>query len=334
MKNITTLLCFFSLLTFTSCEWIGRWLSGKKDESVRLVRYDRAVDDFVRTGNFTSRQVLTVDFLQQTQILIEEVLHLGRVEDERVLDSLRLLYADSTLCMLRGDVARQFRNVESIEKTLTAAFNKLAEEVPEIQRPMIYTQVSALKESVIVKDSLIGISLDKYLGADYPLYAGIFTPCQREQMKASRIPLDCITYYLASVYPPEYLHNKTLLDRMLRLAKFNWTATRLLNISIWEALDVCSNTQCWYLGNERRAWELLTEGGLLQTTDNRVCTSFVGYNALEPYFKVEESRGIGLWMGMNIINSYMHRHPDVTIAELLANCDYETILRDSGYHPQ
>ncbi len=292
------------------------------------------MEDFIRTGNFTSRQVLSVDFSQQTQILIEEVLHLGRVEDEHVLDSLRRLYADSTLCMLRKDATEQFRNVENIERALTTAFTRLAEEVPEIRRPIIYTLVSSLQASVIDKDSLIGISLDKYLGADYPLYAGIFTPCQREQMKASRIPLDCITYYLASVYPPEYQHNKTLLDRMLRLAKFNWTATRLLNISIWEALDVCSNTQCWYLGNERRTWELLTEGGLLHTTDNRICTSFVGYNAREPYFKVEESRGIGLWMGMNIINSYMHRHPDTTIAELLANSDYEAILRNSGYRPQ
>ena len=36
--------------------------------------------------------------------------------------------------------------------------------------PEVYTQVGAFDQSIIVANDMLGISLDKYLGADYPLY--------------------------------------------------------------------------------------------------------------------------------------------------------------------
>ena len=40
--------------------------------------------------------------------------------------------------------------------------------------PMIYTQISAFNESIVLSDSVLGISLDKYMGEDYPLYKRFF----------------------------------------------------------------------------------------------------------------------------------------------------------------
>lgn len=37
-------------------------------------------------------------------------------------------------------------------------------EVPDTKVPFIYSQVSAFNESIILVDSLLGISLDKYMG--------------------------------------------------------------------------------------------------------------------------------------------------------------------------
>jgi hypothetical protein len=42
--------------------------------------------------------------------------------------------------------------------------------LPGIVVPRIYTQIGSLDQSIVVDDSILGISLDKYLGADHPVY--------------------------------------------------------------------------------------------------------------------------------------------------------------------
>ena len=37
---------------------------------------------------------------------------------------------------------------------------------------------------------------------------------------------------------------------------------------------------------------------------------------------------IGVWMGMQYINAYMKKNPDVTIEKLLEDTDYEGMLMD------
>lgn len=57
-----------------------------------------------------------------------------------------------------------------IEKKLTKGFKQLKKEVPSLPVPHFYAQLSALNQSVVVGDSIVGFSIDKYMGADYPLY--------------------------------------------------------------------------------------------------------------------------------------------------------------------
>ena len=52
--------------------------------------------------------------------------------------------------------------------------------LPGIDIPEIYTQIGAFNQSIIVNRNAIGISLDKYLGSEYPLYKKFYTAAQRE----------------------------------------------------------------------------------------------------------------------------------------------------------
>ena len=66
-----------------------------------------------------------------------------------------------------ADVETRFPNLDEVEKGLTKGFKKLKKEVPEIKIPLVYSQVSAFNESIVLSDTLLGISLDKYMGEDY-----------------------------------------------------------------------------------------------------------------------------------------------------------------------
>ena len=42
---------------------------------------------------------------------------------------------------------------------------------------------------------------------------------------------------------------------------------------------------------------------------------------------------LGMWVGWRIVESYMNHHPEVTLADLLAENDAQHILEHSYYKP-
>ena len=85
--------------------------------------------------------------------------------------------------------------MDEVEKGLNKGFRKLKKEVPDTKVPFIYSQVSAFNESIILVDSLLGISLDKYMGEDYPLYKRFYYDYQCRSMRPERIVPDCFAFY-------------------------------------------------------------------------------------------------------------------------------------------
>lgn len=77
----------------------------------------------------------------------------------------------------------------------------MKKEVPALFVPHFYAQIAALNQSVVVGDSILGFSIDKYMGADYPLYKRFYYDYQCRSMEPDRIVPDCFTFYLLSQYP-------------------------------------------------------------------------------------------------------------------------------------
>ena len=133
-------------------------------------------------NSFFSLQLMNTEFAQETRLLIEEVLDLGSVDMVDMNDRLCAYFSDSILVHLMEDVGEKFKDVISLEQRLTQGFSNLKKEIHELPVPQIYTQISALNQSVVVGDSILGISLDKYMGSDYPLYQKYYYANQRRSM--------------------------------------------------------------------------------------------------------------------------------------------------------
>lgn len=298
-----------------------------------IIRFDRLVEDFVTTNNVSLWQHMNTDFPIETRTLIEDVLHLGKIEDEGIENTLRTYYADSTLCNVRYDAARKFENISPIERKLGKAFQNLSHQLPDFVIPKVYTQNSALSESIIVGDSLIGISLDKYMGADYPVYKKYFYDNQRVTMEPSRIVQDCLTFYLNHIYRPKRQPNThlNLLECMIHQGKIHWVVAQLTNSRLSDIAAVQPTTKQWYKLNERNVWKELKKRNLTHTTDFRIIHAVMFIGDAHPFFNDIHSRGIGLWVGMRIVDSYMKYHPQVSLGQLLEDNDYEKILQQSHY---
>ena len=184
------------LLGCISCEW---QLKSFDDQDVTVVvdRYDRVQSLYLTTGDFSALQQMNTVYPQQTRTLIEDVLRIGKVNDQQINTIFLRFYQDSTLQTLISDSEQQYANMDDINQQLTEAFSYLKDQIPNLEVPNVYAQIGSLDQSVIVGNGAIGICLDKYLGEDYPLYHREdygYSAEQRQMMTRRYITPDCVGY--------------------------------------------------------------------------------------------------------------------------------------------
>ena len=216
-------------LLLTSCGY--RLKPFDEDESANAVmieRFDRVESRYLTTGDFSALQLMSTDYAQPMRLLIEDMLELGNVQDLETNSRLLSLYQDSLLQQVIVDVEEQYATTEDLERELNKAFSRLKKFLPEVKVPTFYTQIGALKQSVIVDEDLIGISLDKYLGVDYPPYACYFDEQQRSSMSREYIVPDCLVFYLISNYPLSDFETRTQEERDSHLGCIMYAVNQLL----------------------------------------------------------------------------------------------------------
>ena len=97
-------------------------------------------------------------------------LQLGTITDANISNRFLMFYQDSTLQSLIADAEAMYANMDDINEKLKKWFGRLHDWLPELQQPYFYAQIGALDQSIVVGEHSVGISLDKYLGPEYPLY--------------------------------------------------------------------------------------------------------------------------------------------------------------------
>ena len=228
------------------------------------------------------------------------------------------------------DVEDKYKDLGSFEKDLTKGFLYLKKRIPSFTIPLVYSQISALNQSVVVSDSLIGISLDKYMGEDYPMYKRYYYNYQRASMNPERIVPDCLSFYLLSLYPfPWERNHRTLFDLMMYRGKIAWITEKALGSEdLGTKVLGYNDTQLeWCRKNKKQFIEWVNKANHLESTDPMIIRAY-----LQPMpnriLKEDVPPMIGIWLGMQYIDEYMKKNPSVTFEELLNNTDYEGMLMD------
>ncbi|WP_321332995.1 gliding motility lipoprotein GldB [uncultured Bacteroides sp.] len=304
-----------------------------EDEHISVIRYDKLLNEYVKFNSLSALQKMNTENMQATKMLIENVLAIGSVDDDHITQKLKAFYSDSTLLSLMSDVETRFPNLNKVERGLTKGFRKLKKEVPEIKVPRIYAQISALNESIVVGDSLLGFSLDKYMGENYPLYKRYYYDYQCRSMSPERIVPDCFIFYLLSEYPIPANDKRTLLDVMLHYGKINYIVEQILEYHSPE--DMLSYTEAekkWCKENRKKIWEYMLNNGHLQATDPMLIREYTKSAPFTAFYGHESPSLLGIWMGAQIVTSYMKHHKKVTLHDLLQMTDYNRMLSESNYN--
>ena len=229
MKKILVILSVL-ILVLQSCEFKLKPFDITEGEprGVEVCRYDRLESQYLTTSDFSALQQMNTDYPIETRTLIEDMLKLGEIDDPEINNKFLSFYQDSVLQTLISDAESKYANVDDINALFNTAFNNLKKYIPNLRIPKIYMQIGALDQSIIIGNNTIGISIDKYLGEDYPLYKRFYPLSQRKTMNRCNIVPDAMCFYIMSLYPMQKFEKCPQRERDLHMGKVMWLCNKVL----------------------------------------------------------------------------------------------------------
>jgi hypothetical protein len=86
--------------------------------------------------------------------------------------------------------------------------------------------------------------------------------------------------------------------------------------------------------NELEMWAHYLDKELLYETNPGLIGKHVGPSPNAPGMPPEAPGGNANWVGMNIVEQYMERRPDLSLQDLIDEKDSQRILTESKYKPK
>jgi len=266
-------------------------------------------------------------------IFTYRMIAIGGIEQPNFPESLYSFVSDTLIRKLETNVAQKVDTIQ-FRRDLEAAFKHYKYYFPKKDIPIIYTCISGFNQSVVISQKLIGVSLDKYMGADSPFYEQLGLPAyKRKNMYPAKMVPDMMQGWADAEWPKPDKDN-SLLSQMIQQGKVLYFMDAMLpdlndtlKIGFSEKqLEFCRK-------NEAKMWTYLAEHKMLFTTDRMSIKRFIDDGPYTAVFSEESPARTGIWIGWQIVRSYMKEHADLKLSDLMNNQDFQGILNQSGYRP-
>jgi len=281
----------------------------------------------------TSIPELKRSFAEFFDLFTYRMISIGGSDQEKFQESLYYFISDTLILKLELKVAEKLDTTQ-LRSELQKAFKHYRYYFPQKEIPVIYTCISGFNQSVVTSENLIGISLDKYLGADSQFYEQLgLAEYKRKNMHPAKIVSDVMFAWAVTEWPKSEQSNN-LLSQMIEEGKTMYFVDAMLpekhdtlKIGFTRSqLDFCKK-------NEASMWTYLAEHKQLYSTDRMTIKRYMDDGPFSPSFSNESPARTGVWLGWQIVRSYMKQHPKTKLADLMNNPDFQGILNQSGYQP-
>ena len=227
-----------------------------------------------------------------------------------------------------------FPDLQDLEKKLSNAFTRYKTAFPEKETPRIIAYVSRFNNPYFTVGNYVGVGLDRYLGTSSPYYKKLDLPQYTKlNMFPDKIPSDLI-YTMASDIFPYNDSVDNVLSRMIHEGKLMYFTKNMLPKEPDSLIIGYTKAQLqWANENEQQMWTFLVEKKLLFSRDGMDIRKLTGAAPFTYFFSNESPGKAGVYIGWKIFTQYAQRNDELSFSELMAETDYEKILRLSKYNP-
>ena len=327
---------FVSLCVFSSCTKKNRFsdvdLSNSPVSPVQIQRFDK---DFfsIDTSNVTSSLiVLREKYGPFLDLYIKQIIGNPLLNEEEVVRQFLMhpIYRE-----FYSDCEAKYTDMSDLEAGFTTAFKYVKYYFPGIIIPNVYAHVSGFGDIIVVDEGLISVSLDYYLGADCKNYGyvdGIFD-YMIPNLRREKIVPDAIFWWLTTEFP-DHIDTPRLLDNMIYYGKIMYLTEVVLPNEKEENLMGYTRQQWnWCKANESKMWNYMIENKHIFSTEMLLTAKYINPAPFTSYFPDESPGRTGIWIGWQIVRSYMDKNKDITLPKLMNNFSAQDILEKSGYRP-
>jgi hypothetical protein len=269
-------------------------------------------------------------------LFTNRIINIGDAEQANFSENLTAFVSDFTIYNLSKTVEVKFADISPLENELSEIFSNYKILFPGKNIPQIITCISGFNQSIVVADSTLVISLDKYLGTDNEFYRLLDPPIPQyiqKNMYPAKIPSDVAYSFIITEYP--YNDSKdNLLSQMIFEGRAMFVAKKLLpgcaDTLFWGytsgQLKFCNN-------NEKQMWTFLVENKYLFNSDKFLITKYIEPAPFTKEFSSESPGRAAVWLGYRIVESFMKNNKDISFRQLMDEADYLKILNMSRYNP-
>jgi hypothetical protein len=252
--------------------------------------------------------------------------------------NIRILLTDEVIGELMDSVNRVFGDFSVQEKILKEAFQRFSYHFPNIPVPQLLTSITEFSFPTATDDSLLMVSLEMFLGENYPYYPSFGLPAYKiRRMNKEHLPLFALTAWYDQIfgdYPPAA--GGRFLDAIIEEGKQMY----FLEIMLPHIADTLSTgwraeELSWLKSNEPQMWTYYIDRKYLYSTDKIEYAPLINDAPFSsaPGIPPESAPRIGVYSGWQIVRKYMRLHPELSLMELILDTNADEILKGSGYRP-
>ena len=265
------------------------------------------------------------------------VINIGEVSNPSWNDYLNSFVTDKMNVDAYNSVIEEYPDVRELENDLSKAFRHYLFYFPDRFVPSVYTCITGFNNSIIIADSVLGISLDKYLGTDCEYYKmlGIYNYLTIKMGSRNILP-DCMYAWAFSDWNFEEMdyNGDNVFARIIHEGKLLYFVRCMLPEYEEEDIFGFTDVQLKFCkANEDLMWTYLVEHDLLFSADQLIIRKLTGEAPFTSYFSSESPGKAAVWTGFRIVEEYMRKNATVTLRELMETTDYQKVLSLSKYNP-
>jgi hypothetical protein len=321
-----------SYLLFTSCN------SGTFnvdiddiDFKIQVNRLDKDLFDKQTASIDSLNRKLSFKYNSFYKVYLQEILNIGSPSDPMISVLLNKFRKDEIWIETQNEINTIYPNFDSEQLEIEEALKRYKFFFPNTTLPNLVTYNSGFNIGIYPSDSLIGIGLEWYLGADNKIVKQLatddFPQYMKNQMNKENLVPSSLKGWLLYKHQNNF-KNENLLDVMIYYGKILFILKTILPKHTEVEIVSYTNEQLlWCKNNEFSFWTYLVDNKLLFTKNYKDISRFINDAPFTSGISQESAPRTGVWLGYEMVKQYVDKKEIKSLQELLKANNSQEFLK-------
>lgn len=268
---------------------------------------------------------------------ITSIVNNGGINDSLYSQSILRFISDKEMHAAYADIKKMYsdNDIELIGDEMTEAVKRFKVFFPKRKTPKQFvTFMSGFNYNVVYADSTLAVGLDMYLGNNNNFYNMLqFPKFKTHTMNKEHIVSDAVRGWVITEFDNAEPTNN-LLNHLIFYGKIFYVTDALIP-NVNDSLKIgYTNEQMKYCKTfEKNLWGFFAKDNKLYENDIKLVTEYTNDGPFTGSISKECPPRIIMWLGWQIVKSYMEHNNKVSLEELMNEKDPQKILAKSKYKP-